>query len=122
MTNASETLGSSGKNNHVDFDDPLYVYLSDNIVATIVSIKLTGNEIFWLWRSPMIRGLKERNKVGFVDSTLKKSIVSYNQTFKWERANVVVGSWILGTISEFIYVGNDCSEVVEDIWNELFET
>lgn len=43
----SGSTGSSGtKIDHVGFDDPLYVHQSDNIVATIVSIKLIGNENF----------------------------------------------------------------------------
>lgn len=66
--------GSGSKNDSVDFDDPLYIHPSDNTANTIISIKLTGNENFKLWHSSMLRVLKARNKVGFVDCSLKKII------------------------------------------------
>lgn len=59
----------------IDFDDILYIHPSDNSITTIVTIKLTRNENFRLWRSSMIKGLKARNKLGFVDGTLKKESV-----------------------------------------------
>lgn len=46
----------------------------------------------------MLRVLKVRNKVGFIDGTLKKSSNPDTKTLKWERTNDVVYSWILGSI------------------------
>lgn len=69
---AGDTPEGSGvpKDSPVDFDDPLYIHPSDNTVTSIITIKLTGNENFRLWRSAMTRGLKARNKLGFVDGTI----------------------------------------------------
>lgn len=46
----SETPKGSGtpKDIHVDFDDLLYVHLFDNVVTSIITIKLTGNENYRL--------------------------------------------------------------------------
>ena len=44
----------------IDFDDPLYIHPSDNAVTSIITIKLSGNENYRLWRSAMTRGLKAR--------------------------------------------------------------
>ncbi|XP_023772322.1 uncharacterized protein LOC111920980 [Lactuca sativa] len=93
---AGETPEGSGvpKETPVDFDDPLYVHPSDNTVTSIITVKLTGNENYRLWRSAMSRGLKARNKLGFVD----------------------------GSISETIYASHVYSDKAKDIWDELFET
>ena len=122
---AGDTLEGSGTpkdGTTADFDDPLYVHPSDYAVASIITIKLTGNENYRLWRSAMSRGLKARNKLGFVDGTLTLEKTDVSKTSKWERVNVVVCNWILGSISESIYASHVYSDKAKDIWDELFET
>ena len=53
---------------------------------------------------------------------LKKPKEDDIKFLKWERANAVVCSWILGSISESIYGGHAYSENAEDIWDDLCET
>ena len=57
---AGETSDGSGvpKETPVDFDDPLYVHPSDNNVTSIITVKLTGNENYRLWRSAMSEVLR----------------------------------------------------------------
>lgn len=66
-----ETPGGSGKDIPIDFDDPLFIHQYDNSITSIITIKLTRNENYQLWRSVMMRGLRVCNKLGFVDETLK---------------------------------------------------
>ena len=123
MTGGSNDPPSgSGKDDQINFDDPLYIHPSDNAVTSIITIKLTGNENFRLWRSSISKALKARNKLGFVDGTCKKSSVDDSKKTKWDRANVVVCSWLLSSISDSIYQSQAYSEVAEDIWENLFET
>ena len=70
----------------------------------------------------MIRALKARNKLGFADDTLPKPKNESITELKWEHANAVTCSWILGSISETIYSSHACSEYAQDIWTDLFET
>ena len=84
MAGDKETGPSGNNNNVVDFDDPLYIHPSDNSITTIITIKLTGNENYRLWRSSMLRSLKARNKLGFIDGTLKKPTDNDNKCLKWE--------------------------------------
>lgn len=70
----------------------------------------------------MTRGIKAQNIQGFGDGTITKPKDDPSKSLKWERANVVTSSWILGSISESIYVGHACSENSHDIWTELPET
>lgn len=113
--NKDKDSSSGSKHDHIDFDDPLFVHPSDNSITTIITIKLTGNENYRLWRSSMLRSLKARNKLGFIDGTLKNPTDDPNISLKWERANAVVCSWILGSISESIYGSHAYSENAEDI-------
>lgn len=75
MASPNDPPEGSGKDDSINFDDPLYVHPSDNATTTIVTVKLTRNENFRIWRSSMSRALKARNKIGFVDGTFKKSYV-----------------------------------------------
>lgn len=65
--------GSRTKNPyHYDFDDPLFLYPSDNGVVSIISFKLSGTEDFRISKSSITRALKSRNKLRFVDKTFPK--------------------------------------------------
>ena len=122
MASPNEPPSGSGKDDQVKFDNPLFVHHSNNTVTTIVTIKLTGNENFRMWRSSMSRALRARNKVGFVDGTFKKADVDEAKKPKWDRANVVVCSWLLSSISNSVYQSKAYSDVAEDIWKSLFAT
>ena len=70
----------------------------------------------------MMRSLTARNKLAFINGNLKKPTDDPIKSLKWERANDVVSSWILSSISESIQAGHVYSEIAENIWNELYET
>ena len=135
MPAADSTVVITNKNDPVDYNDPLYVHPSDNSVTTITIVKLTGTENFRLWRAAMTRALRGRNELGFVNGTITCpeipviSVTSSNaneeldaKILKWERANAVVCSWLLGSLSESISFGHMHSETAKEIWDELFET
>ncbi|XP_023754962.1 uncharacterized protein LOC111903417 [Lactuca sativa] len=105
------TPSGSGKDESINFDDPLYIHPSDNAITSIVTTKLTGNENFMLWKSSISRALKARNKLGFIDGSLKKTSVDESKQSKWDRANVVVCSWLLYFISDSIYQSQAYSEI-----------
>lgn len=92
MVGPTNPPGGSRNDDSINFDDPFYVYPSNDATTTIVTIKLTGNENFHLWRSSMSRALKARNKLRFFDGSFKKDFVESSKVSKWEMANVVVCS------------------------------
>lgn len=124
MTASTPTVESSNgsKVDPVNYDDPLYIHPSDNTVTTNVNFKLTGTENFYVWHNSMTRSLKARNKLGFVDRTVIKDSTDELKSLIWERVNVVVCSWILGTLSESIYSVHTYPESIVDIYDKLFET
>ena len=123
MAGPTDESSSGSKNDSVvNIDDPLYVHPSDNAVTSVINFKLLGTENYRVWRSSMIRALKARNKLGFTDGTVTKPVNDSVKASKWERANAVICSWILGSISENIYANHACSESAQEVWAELFET
>lgn len=60
MVDPNDPPKRNGKNDSINFDNPLYIHPSDNATTSIVTIKLTGNENFRLWRSSMCRALRPR--------------------------------------------------------------
>lgn len=122
MVDPTDKSSSGSKNESViNIDDPLYVHPSDNVVTSVINFKLLRTENYRFWRSSMIRAFKARNKLGFTNGTISKHSNDPITLSKWELANVVTHSWILGSISENIYTNHACSESVLKIWVELFE-
>lgn len=107
--------GSGFKVDPVNYDDPLYIHPYDNTVTIIVNFKLTGTKNFRVWRSSMIRILKAINKLGLVDGIVVKDSTDELKSLKWERANVIVCSWILRSLSKSIYSSHAYSESAVDI-------
>lgn len=105
-----------------NFDDPLYLHPSDTSVVSIINFKLTGTENYRIWRSSMIRALKGRNKVGFVDGTFAKPKDDETKLLKWDRVNAIVCSWLLNSISESIYSSHACCDLASEVWSDLYET
>lgn len=122
MTGPIITGGSGSKSDSAEYDDPLYLHPSDNTTATIIGFKLVGTENFRIWKNSMTRALKGRNKLGFAEGSVAKPVGDVTKCQKWERANAVVCSWILGSLSEPIYASHASTEHASDMWSELYET
>lgn len=124
MTGHVITAEGSGKSPHnsTEYDDPLFLPPSDITTITIIGFKLVGTENFRIWLNSMTRSLKGRNKLGFVDGSVIKPIDNTIKCLKWERANAVVCSWILGSLSESIYASHVSTEHASTMWKELYET
>lgn len=65
--------------------------------------------------------LGEKDKLGFIDGSIKKPDQDSNELPKWRKADYMVRSWILGSLTKelakaFVY----CS-TVKTLWDELKE-
>lgn len=83
MVGPDEGSGSGTKTDSVNFNDPLYIHSSDNTGTNVVMIKLSWTKNFCVWRSPMIRNLKARNKLWIVDGSIKKDSSYVTTSSKW---------------------------------------
>lgn len=88
----------------LDFGDPLYLHPSDTTGVSILSLKLSGTENYKVWSCAMILALETKNKLGFVDGTITRPTDNEILGKQWDRCNSVVLSWILGSISEELFL------------------
>ncbi|XP_071695611.1 uncharacterized protein [Rutidosis leptorrhynchoides] len=106
----------------LDFGDPLYLHPSDISSTPIITLKLTGTENYRVWSCALTLALQTKNKMGFVNGKVKKDKTNAILGNQWDRCNSVVLSWILGTISEELYLGQVYSTISSEVWTELKET
>ncbi|GJT29927.1 ribonuclease H-like domain-containing protein [Tanacetum coccineum] len=108
----------------LDASNPLHLHANDSNRTPLISIKLTGVENYRIWASAIKLGLKTKNKMGFITGSVLKSdyVASNLLSEQWDRCNVVVLSWILGSLSQDVYLGHVFSDNAALVWKELQET
>jgi hypothetical protein len=89
----------------LDAGNPLYLHDNDNSNVALVNIKLTGSENYKMWSTAMKIALNGKNKMGFVDGSCVKPVTSVPLSQQWKRCNAVVLGWILGSLSQELYLG-----------------
>lgn len=107
------------QSNH-DPSSPYYIHPSDASSTQLVSNKFDGIG-FSNWKRSMMLTLSAKNKIGFVDGSIKKPVSIALDYKAWERCNNLVISWILfnldGTIAKSVLF----LQTAEEIWNDLEE-
>ncbi|KAH0770678.1 hypothetical protein KY290_014659 [Solanum tuberosum] len=106
----------------IDHDHPLYLSSSDVPGAVQIGIQLTGMENYTLWSRAMELTLLTKNKLGFVDGTIKHA--SYTVDFEnkqWDRCNAIVLSWLMSNVSKELVSGILFRADASLVWNDLKE-
>nr|XP_043615735.1 uncharacterized protein LOC122587627 [Erigeron canadensis] len=106
----------------LDFGDPLYLHASDTSGSPLISLKLKGTENYKIWVCAMELALETKNKLGFINVNCEKPLDNNVLAKQWERCNSVVLSWILGSLSDDVYLGQVFSKDAMSVWEELKET
>nr|XP_043620339.1 uncharacterized protein LOC122592206 [Erigeron canadensis] len=81
----------------LDFGDPLYLHASDTLSTPLIGFNLLGTE----------------NYKSDDDPILAK---------QWDRCNAVVLNWILGCVSQELYLGQIYSKNAAVVWQDLKDT
>ncbi|GKF18575.1 putative LTR copia-type gag-polypeptide, partial [Tanacetum coccineum] len=103
------------------FGDELFLYPNGTSSTPIIPLKLTGTFNYNNWSISMTNALQNKNKLGFIDKSCKKpSDKSLGN--QWEICKSMVLTWILGSISQELYVGLIFSKDPAEIWDELKDT
>lgn len=74
------------------------------------------------WKTATERALKSRNNLGFITGDCSRPKEDENKAIKWDRANVVVVSWLLASMFENIYATCVTAKTASELWNELEQT
>lgn len=121
MTGAGATPSdaSDGNQGPVNLDDPLSLHANDISCITVVSIKLRGTDNYQNWAMATERALTIRNKIDFINGKCSRPTEDEKKSVKWDRANVVVVSWILASMIDSISSALILSQNAKDLWAEL---
>jgi hypothetical protein len=100
---------------------PLYFHPNDHSGMLLIAKKLTGSDNYGSWKRSILIALSDKNKLKLITGEYEEPFADSDLRAYWERANDMLISWILNTVSEEI--GNHLTFVNSafDLWNELQE-
>lgn len=102
-TSSNQTSASQNQRND-DFDDPLYLHITENPNIALVSPPLS--EINYAsWSRSMKIALEVKNKFGFVNGAISCPEEFDPKIASWRRCNRIVASWILKSLTPDIADG-----------------
>ncbi|KAM3204545.1 hypothetical protein P3L10_027954 [Capsicum annuum] len=102
----------------IDHHHPLYLHPSDAPGSLSVGIMLTGTDNYTLWSRAMQLALLGKNKLGFVNGTVKRDHYTGDLAHLWDRCIV---SWIMCSVSKDLVGGILFCSNSHLIWEDLKE-
>ncbi|XP_038699638.1 uncharacterized protein LOC119996929 [Tripterygium wilfordii] len=99
------------------FRNPYYLTHSD-FTSNLIHLTLTGGN-FHLWRNQLETALKARNKMCFVDGSLKAPEENDPSFQDWEQCDNLVKTWINNCLSVDIQISVSTSKTANELWTNL---
>ncbi|KAL4302210.1 hypothetical protein GQ457_10G003950 [Hibiscus cannabinus] len=100
--------------------DPYHIHQSDNPGMLLVTQPLASDN-YNSWKRSMLMALSAKNKIGFVDGSIVAPASTSTNFQAWTRANNLVNSWILNSVSKDISASLLYHSTVVAIWKDLEE-
>ncbi|GAU44486.1 hypothetical protein TSUD_12970 [Trifolium subterraneum] len=97
-----------------------YLSPSDNPGTPLVAATLKG-ENRRNWARSMRTALRAKNKLGFIDATIKKPARTDPDFYNWERADSMVMAWIINAVDPVLHGSISHASTARDIWEDLEE-
>ena len=100
---------------------PLYFHPNDHPGMLLIAKKLTGSDNYGSFKRSILIALSAKNKLKLLTGEYEEPSIDSDLKIYWDRANDMLISWILNTVSEEI--GNHLTFVSSAyaLWNELQE-
>ncbi|XP_071718277.1 uncharacterized protein [Rutidosis leptorrhynchoides] len=111
-----EERSSAKKTDGVIDISPMYVHPSDYPKQMHVNEALTDNN-YTDWSQEIVNFLFGKNKVSFVDSSIKKP----EQYMPWMRCDAIVKGWLTTVMEKEIRTNVKYANSAYEIWNDLKE-
>ncbi|CAN6688768.1 unnamed protein product [Malus baccata var. baccata] len=102
----------------MEFSDPYTIHPSDHTGLILVSKTLDGNN-YGQWSRAMCMGLSAKNKIGFIDGTIKAPSLLDAKYVAWKRCNDMVTLWIANSVHSEIASSIMYTENAAAVWNDL---
>ena len=117
-------VSSGGTNPQSPMGDPrspYFLHHLDGPGLVLISQPLTG-ENYASWSRSMVIPLSVKNKLGFIDGSVKKlEETDFNLLGCWCRNNNMVIAWLLNSVSKDISASILYSEAASETWSDLRE-
>ncbi|KAL5570585.1 hypothetical protein UlMin_027160 [Ulmus minor] len=101
-----------------DSGSPYYLHNGDHPSLVLVSHPLSGSN-YNTWRRSMLMALNAKNKLGFVDGSIPRPLVSDLLFGVWSRCNNMVTSWLLNSVSKDIPDSLLYLDTSVEVWKDL---
>ncbi|XP_076961087.1 uncharacterized protein LOC143637636 [Bidens hawaiensis] len=102
----------------IDHDSPYYIHPSDYPRQMHVNEALTdGNYVDW--SQEMTNFLFAKNKIGFIDGTIKKPIPSAAEHMGWMRCDAMIKGWLNTAMEKEICGSVKYARTTEEMWKDL---
>ncbi|KAL6219870.1 hypothetical protein ACLB2K_007629 [Fragaria x ananassa] len=99
---------------------PLYMHHFDQ-PGTILVPQALMEDNYIDWADSMSMALAVKNKLGFIDGTMTRPLHNTDEQGQWDRCNILVKTWMFGSISKDIKRSLAHCKTAYDIWEELKE-
>ncbi|KAJ9566378.1 hypothetical protein OSB04_002344 [Centaurea solstitialis] len=103
-----------------DVNSPLYIHASDYPKQMHVNDVLTDNN-YADWSQEMMNFLFAKNKVGFIDGSIKKPEKTAMDYMAWMRCDAMVKGWLTTAMEKDIRNSVKYASTAGEIWNDLLE-
>ncbi|KAI3781943.1 hypothetical protein L2E82_11971 [Cichorium intybus] len=112
--------GGTKKEGSPDINSPFYIHASDYPKQMHVNDTLTDSN-YTDWFQEMLNFLFAKNKVGFVDGTLKKPEKTATDYMAWMRCDAMVKGWLTTAMEKDIRSSVKYANTASEIWSDLRE-
>ncbi|XP_024023632.1 uncharacterized protein LOC112092246 [Morus notabilis] len=104
----------------INQSDPLALHHSDHPSLVLISKLLDGNN-YGQWSRAMRIALSAKNKLGFINETVKAPKKTDDKFPIWEHCNYMVLSWILNSVHSDIAGSIIYTESAAEVWNDIYD-
>jgi len=103
-----------------DPQSPYYLNSADHPGYIISPVTLNGDN-YGNWSRLIINALKSKNKLGFVDGTLRKPASTSPEIHAWEKCDSMVTAWLYNVIDKSLHGSVAYANTARTIWIDLEE-
>ncbi|KAI5319019.1 hypothetical protein L3X38_038727 [Prunus dulcis] len=102
----------------MDHTDPYFLKSSDHSRLVIVSQLLDGDN-YSTWHCTITISLSAKNKLGFIDGTIKPLFEKYPKYPLWCHCNDMVMAWLLNALTPTLANSVIHADAPAEVWSDL---
>lgn len=113
----NQTLAMAIKQSEIpNLASPYYINPSDNLGNSLVTCILTGNN-YLTWARATRCALRAKNKLGFMDSTIKRPDQDNPEFNWWDIYNNMIMSWMFNSLDKTLQGSVAFTEDAKTMWD-----